>query len=216
LANKNSKNKSTLRDNIKKEFGIVSVDWGGIISLGATIVFIIVYIKIFNNSFIDDTFENIKSVNQVNALTILIFFLLGFVSLWLSVRMILLFSKRYFFNLLKKKEEEPNHYFSQNDIFSMLTIVLTTNLIFSIATTLINISSKSPNNDYTQNIKSLIYVLIQGLVIGIITFLPKNAEDKLGNTLHYKVYISITSILIISLILLILLYMNFTNILLSK
>jgi len=181
-----------------------------------TIIFIFVYIIIFNNSFIEDTIENIISVNQINALTILIFFLLGFISLWLSIRMILLFSKRYFFNLLEKNENEPRQYFSQNDIFSMLTLVLTTNLIFSIATTLISVSSKLPNNDYTQNINSLIYVLIQGLVIGIITYLPKNAEDKLGDPRKYKVYISITSILIISLILLILLYMNFNNILLNK
>lgn len=147
-------------------FGII-FDLGGILSLVATFVIFALILwkfKIYNK--ISTTIDELKNTYPLRVFPVLILLLIAFVSLWLTLRVIGVF-------VIKRYILEVNYMYKQEDIFLMLTYLLTANLCLTLLRALTP-KDKGKTQDESEATKGLISVAIQAVIIGLITFVSRH------------------------------------------
>lgn len=129
-----------------------------------------------------------REVPSYKKFTLFPLLLIGLLSLWMTIRSIGLYFKVFL----------ASNFYYTDDILILLSWLLTTNLCF----TLFNALTIKPD-ELDANIKGMINVSIQAIVIGVITFLPRNSIVQLARIGGAINYMMILIGLIISLTMLI-------------
>lgn len=146
-------------------------DLGGLISFVATLIItIIIVLKYEIHKDFFETIETLKKSNSFRILPIFLLLLVTFISLWLTVRAIGAYVRRYIFTV--------NYTYLQRDIFTMMAYLLTTNLCLTLLRAL-TIKGNTQNGYVAM--KGLIDVAIQAVVIGFITFIPRYSGSFLAD-----------------------------------
>lgn len=179
---------------IKLELFGYLLDEGGIYTLIVTIILTLIIMWRYNLfNYIKENIDDLKSVDPLRILPILALLGLGLVSFWLTIRVIALYTiQRYLLDV--------SFNYHTRDIFEMLAYILTTNLCFSLFKALI---IKSDNKDKTMEIKGFFDVAIQGIIIGLVIFIPRHGDpifiERFGAPIHYVlIFLSmITSIAVL-------------------
>lgn len=152
-----------------------NLDLGGIISLIATVA-IILYFRLYGH--IKKSISDLKESRPF--LSVIVFALagIGLTGLWLTIRLIALFFVRYI-SVVKVNDTFVGYYYQPTDIFLMLSYILTANLCFTLLETFAILGEhKKKNGDKSLEIRELVNVAIQAVIIAFITFIPSYRDSS--------------------------------------
>lgn len=125
-------------------------------------------------------------------MVILVFGVIGFYAIWLSVRALGLYFRNYVLEPSKEIRYLPS------DVFSLIGFVLAANLAFTIMRQLSTVGEKKPDGITSRNgklIKELVSTLVQALVISALVLAPRYNESSLITELGGSVYYFIALLL---------------------
>lgn len=142
----------------------LTFDLGGVLSFVATVLIAILIVWKFKiHKDFSKTLKELKKNYPLRIFPVLLLLLMAFISLWLTVRVIGVYViKRYILTV--------NYVYKQEDVFSMVTYLLTANLCFTLLRAL---APKGKTKDGHKTLEGLIDVAIQAVIIGFITFIPR-------------------------------------------
>jgi hypothetical protein len=116
-------------------------------------------------SFKDGRWKHVSDfIAELNAPSIVLIGV-GIIALWLSVRVVLLFSLRYL--------TAENYVYNQYEIFYMIAYALAARLCFTLQTSI-------RGEDGKKRIAQVVNAVMQAILIGIITLLPRYEDPILG------------------------------------
>ena len=164
------------------------LDGEAILTLLFTSIYLVIILYYFRHNVNISRYMDVFSFNKFTLFPLLI---IGFLSLWMTFR----FTGLHLLKFLTTNTYLPDQ------ILNLLAWLLTTNLCF----TLFNAFTLPDEGNNKNKLEGLVNVSIQAIIIGIITFLPRNSTlqlDLIGGATNY---LMILIGLIISLSLLIIL-----------
>lgn len=182
---------------------IQNIDWGGFQSFLGFIA-IILFFRI--DDYVKTEYKKIKDIDNFTGFIILFFVIVGFFGLWFALR---------YFGLILKNSLIPldsSFNYSPSEIFIMLGYVLTANLCFNLVKTFSD-PDLVKKSGFKKTAPKLLETLIQAIMIGLITFIPRYADPLLldslsaSNTGSNRIFGSIIYVLVLITLIIVLLLM---------
>ena len=181
----------------------VSFDEGGVLSLAVSIIVVVIIMwKYKTYSYITERLNSLKK-DPLKIMIVVILISIGLTAVWITIRAIGFFAISYILTM--------NYNYQSGDIFTMLALILTANLCFTLfkALTLTvngknqSESARDRNQNDSETLKGLIDVSIQAVIIGFMTFAPKHSDSTFLKEVSANGYVLIVLSMIVSIVVLV-------------